>query len=461
MPEVVIIGGGITGLTAAYRLLGRNIGATVFEGRECAGGVVRTTVRDGFLAEHGPNSILVTSPVITGLIGDAGLAGRVVSPGEEGKNRFIVRAGRPVCLPLSPAQFITTPLFSFRAKMRLIAEPFISRAPADSEESLSEFVTRRLGKEFLDYAINPFVAGVYAGDPERLSVRHSFPKLHTLEQKYGSLVRGQIRGRKERERRSDVGKNEAGMISFDTGLQLFTDTLAGALGDRFRPMTTVGGLSREKGKWKVATETAGTPGAYDAVLFAGSAHSLARLGVPGAGPSPAPLAEIHHPPVSSLVMGFRRGDIAHPLDGFGILIPEVEPFAILGVLFSSSLFRGRAPEGHVTLTCFLGGTRRPETASGETGEVVETAMRDLRKLVGLTGEPVFIHRSFYEKAIPQYNVGYGKYLAIMEGMEAANPGFYLAGNYRNGISLGNSIVAGEEVAARIASYLESGPEMGD
>ena len=157
--------------------------------------------------------------------------------------------------------------------------------------------------------------------------------------------------------------------------------------------------------------------------------------------------------MSSLVLGFRRDAVGHPLNGFGVLIPEVEPFAILGALFSSSLFPGRAPEGFVTLTCFLGGTRRPETAAGETGELVETALRDLRKLLDVRGEPVFVHRAFYERAIPQYNVGYGRFLDAMSRAEAEQPGLFIAGNYRDGISLGNSIVSGHDVAGRISDYL--------
>jgi oxygen-dependent protoporphyrinogen oxidase len=202
------------------------------------------------------------------------------------------------------------------------------------------------------------------------------------------------------------------------------------------------------------------------VLYAGTAYSLAALpivngrAVPPAQNSSAGLSvlsEIRYPPVTSLTLGFRREAVGHPLNGFGVLIPEVEPFAILGALFTSSLFPGRAPAGSVTITCFLGGTRRPETASGETGEVVETALRDLSKLLDLRGEPVFVHRAYYERAIPQYNVGYGRYLDAMTAAEREHPGLFIAGNFRDGISLGNSIVSGHDAGKRILSYLGSSP----
>lgn len=456
---VCIIGGGITGLTAAHRLVREGVSVKLFEAGDRPGGVIRTTREKGFLAEHGPNSILLTSPVIMDVIADAGLSDRVARPGDVASTRYIVRDKKPVPLPASPQKFLTTPLFSARAKLRLLAEPFIGRAPAHLDESLGDFVRRRIGREFLDYAINPFVAGVYAGDPEKLSVRHSFPKLHELEQKYGSLIRGQIMGRRERKNRAEVGKNEAGMISFDEGLQLLPDTLAAALGAGFHPGTEVSTVGHEHGTWAVRVGHSGTRAfaGFDAVLYTGSAHGLTQLQFPdGPGTDLSPLGEVSYPPVSSLVLGFPRGSVSHPLDGFGVLIPEVEPYAILGVLFSSSLFGGRAPEGHVTLTCFLGGTRRPATATGQTGEVVETAMVDLRKLLGVTGEPVFIHHAFYGKAIPQYNVGYGRYLDIMERTERTLPGFFIAGNYRDGISMGNSIVSGFNAAGRILDYLRAG-----
>ena len=460
MPNVAIIGGGITGLTAGHLLKKGGVGVTLFDAQDRPGGVIRTTRSEGFLAEHGPNSILLTSPVIMDLVRDLGLETRVAAPGDVAKNRFIVRGGKPLRLPLSPGSFLTTPLFSLSAKLRLLREPFIGRSPAGAEESLADFVRRRIGKEFLEYAINPFVAGVYAGDPERLSVRHSFPKLHALEQKYGSLIRGQILGSRERKKQAAAGKqakNEASMISFDEGLQLLTDTLAARIGAGVRSGKGVSSIRRTALGWEVTPDGGSALAGFDAVLYSGSAYTLSEMVVGnGARADLSSLSEIHYPPVTSLVLGFRREDVGHPLDGFGVLIPEVEPFAILGALFSSSLFPGRAPEGFVTLTCFLGGTRRPETAVGQTGEIVEIALRDLRKLLDLKGEPVFVHRVYYQRAIPQYNVGYGRYLDAMARAEADLPGLFLAGNYRDGISLGNSIVSGHDVAGRILKYLHPG-----
>ncbi|MEC8972284.1 MAG: protoporphyrinogen oxidase, partial [Verrucomicrobiota bacterium] len=185
---MAIIGGGITGLTAAFRLQQRGIPAVLFEAADRVGGVIQTVREGGYLAECGPNTILETSPLIGELVADLGLGDRRIDTSESAENRYIVRNKRPVKLPASPLGFLASPLFSCRAKARLLAEPFVRRAPADAEESLAQFVRRRVGREFLEYAINPFVAGVYAGAPETLSVREAFPKLHALEQRYGSLI---------------------------------------------------------------------------------------------------------------------------------------------------------------------------------------------------------------------------------------------------------------------------------
>ncbi len=452
MKSVAIIGGGITGLTAAFRLRQKNIPVTLYEAGGRVGGAIQTIRQDGYLAEFGPNTILETSPKISALVRDLGLEARRLYSDSRAEKRFLVRDGKPIPLPGSPPAFFTTPLFSAGAKLRLLAEPFIRRGPPEREESVGEFVLRRIGREFLDYAINPFVAGVYAGDPMRLSVKHAFPKLLAVEQQYGSLILGQFLGARERKRRAEVSKQNAPKFSFDEGLQVLIEALDARLAGSVRLNSSVSCLEQAPGGWTVTTSE-GTH-EHAAVLFAGTAHKLAELQIRTPRPLDlSPLSQINYPPVASVVLGFRREDVAHPLDGFGALIPQVEGFNILGTIFSSSLFPNRAPAGHVTLTSYLGGTRNPDLATRGSDALVDLTCRDLRRLLGVTGEPTFRHHVRYPRAIPQYEVGYGRFKDLMDDAEAKAPGFFLAGHYRNGVSLGDSLVSGHDVAERIEHFL--------
>lgn len=453
MKSVAIIGGGITGLTAAYRLNQAGVSVTVFEGGQRAGGVIQTVRKDGYLAECGPNTILETSPKISALVKDLGLEWRRMYSDSAASNRYLVRNGRPVSLPDSAAGFLQTKLFSIRAKLALLKEPFIPAAPADEEETVEQFVLRRLGREFLDYAINPLVGGVYAGAPAKLSVKEAFPKLHALEQKYGSLLKGQFLGARERKKRAEVSKQNANKISFDEGLEVLTAELARRLGKNLLLNTRVTAIRKASSGWFVASDTE-AEGPFDAVLFSGTAHGLARLKILAEGaPDLSPLSEIYYPPVASVVLGFRREDVGHPLNGFGMLIPEVEKCQTLGAIFSSSLFPNRAPKGHVLLTSYIGGARNPELAVAPPEKLTAMAMVDHRKLLGVTGTPTFEHHFFFPKAIPQYELGYGWFKRRMAEAEVKCPGLFLAGHFRDGISLGDSIVAGHDVAARIANQL--------
>lgn len=460
---VAIVGAGITGLVAAFRLRERGVPVTVYEAADRPGGVIRSTREGGYLAECGPNSILESSPKIRALIRDLGLEPRRLYSDPRAENRYLVRGGRPVCLPASPLKFFTTELFSLGAKLRLLREPFVPRAPAEVEESVAQFVLRRLGREWLDYAINPMIAGIYAGDPERLSVKHGFPRLHALEQRYGSLLKGQILGARERRARGEISKQEAPKVSFDEGLQVLTDTLAGRLGPALQLRSPVTRLERAPAGWRVTVRRDGAESVHlhCAVLLAAPAYRLAEVELVADGvPALAPLGEIYYPPVASVVLGFRRADVPHPLDGFGMLVPAVERFHILGTLFSSSLFPNRAPAGQVLLTTYLGGVRAPELALKPEAELVALTRRDLEAILGVRGEPTYVHVRVYPKAIPQYELGYGRFQALMEAFEARAPGIFLAGHFRNGISLGDSILAGHDVAGRIAEWLNNAPRPG-
>jgi len=454
--SIAIIGAGITGLTAAWHLMRQGIPVTIYEASDRTGGVIRSR-RDGpWLAEGGPNTLLETSPVIRDFVDALGLASRRHYSHPDAGARFVVRDARPVELPGSALGFFRCRLFSTAAKLRLFREPFVSRG--EGEESVAAFVKRRLGQEFLDYAIDPLVTGIYAGDPATLSVQHAFPRVYALEAQYGSLIRGQFLGARARKRRGDVSKATARKLSFDDGLQVLPDTLHTALREHVRLGTEVLALEPAPRGWRV--EVRGPDGPrqdeHRVMLVTGTAPAVARLPIRSqAVPSLAGLAEVRYPPVTSVVLGFRRADVTHPCCGFGMLIPHREGFRILGTIFSSALFPWRAPEDHVTLTVYVGGARRPEVASLDDGPLVDLVVEDLRRLLGVNGRPVFAHLQRWPKAIPQYEVGYARYKELLDRVEALAPGLFFAGNYRDGVALSDSILTGARVAGRIQEHLSA------
>ncbi|TAL07180.1 MAG: protoporphyrinogen oxidase [Verrucomicrobia bacterium] len=461
MKSVAIIGAGITGLTAAFYLKRKGVSVTVYEASGRVGGVIQSLRKDGYLAEFGPNTLLETSPKIGQLVRDAGLQSRRLDPDPSAEARYVVRYRRPVEMPAKPLGFFTTELFSLKAKLAVLREPFIKPRRDGVEESIAQFVVRRFNQEFLDHAIDALVAGIYAGDPYKLSVTHAFPKLKALEDNYGSMIKGQLLGGRERKKRGEVAKDRAPKFSFDEGLQVLPDVLATQLGDAVKLYTPVTRMLETDDHWTVHTQGVNGESCakHGAVIFCGTASKLAELKIAYSQRPNVPLelsafAEIRYPPVASVVLGFRREDVAHSCSGFGMLIPKIEGFKILGTIFSSSLFPNRAPAGHHTLTSYIGGERYPELASLPAEKLYEIVCEDLRVLLGVRGQPTFQHCVFYPHAIPQYNVGYGRFKDLMNVVEAQAPGFFLAGHYRDGVSLSDSILSGINVADRVAGILQ-------
>ncbi|TVQ69094.1 MAG: protoporphyrinogen oxidase [Balneolaceae bacterium] len=466
MTRTAIIGGGISGLTLALLLRDKGHSVRVFEASDQPGGAIRTTRSpDGWMAEWGPNTIIESSGRIKRLVSMLHLEERRRYPDQTAKKRYIVRDGRMVAVPGSAGELLSTALLSTSAKLSILREPFRRRSRNDHDETLADFVRRRLGDEFLKWPIDALVGGIYAGDPERLSVRHAFPRLALLEEQHGSLILGQIKGGVRRPPGSDeIPRNKAEIFSFDDGLQVLPDTISSRLGDAvsfqspvqkitaINGNTATGETADRPPRWRVhVNDPLEAPQDFDVLIYAGTSYGLSGIDFPETlAPLLTPVTEIPHPPVVSFTMGFRRSDISHPLDGFGMLIPGIEGFPILGTLFTSTLFPNRAPDdGQVTLTTYMGGSRQPEIAGAEEEEQGGMVVSTLRKLLGLSGEPRFRHRILWSRAIPQYETGFARFLTLMDRAEQEHPGFYLAGNYRTGISVGDTINAAFDLAERI------------
>lgn len=457
MASVAVIGAGLTGLTAAYCLKQRGLRVVVYESNDRIGGVVRSERRDGYLVELGPTSMSPPPPAVAAILTQLGLDASKIAASPDARHRYIVRRGRLLRLPLTPPELLTSRLFSNSAKLAIFGEPLIETGESPVDESVAAFVRRRFNQEIVDYLANPFVAGTFAGDPEQLSVRHAMPQLHTLERTHGSVMKAYAKAMKARREAGPESGEGGSLVSFRHGLQEIADALGRQLASEIRLRAAVTQLRHGAKGWTIGAAFQ-TPELYDAVIYAAPAYSLDEidLDLPG-GERLSTLSSIIYPPVAVLALGYRREQLAHPLDGFGFLTPEVERRRVLGVIFSSSLFPGRAPEGHVLLTVFVGGSRDPDLVQFDSQTLTARVLDDLRTLLGTQGEPAFRAVQVWPKAIPQYVLGYGRFKDIADQTERTNPGLVLAGTYRDGISLNDAIGSGARAASRVLDVLAPEP----
>jgi protoporphyrinogen/coproporphyrinogen III oxidase len=453
--DSIVIGAGISGLTVAHGLAKCGRTHAVLESGPRAGGVIGSGQRDGFLYELGPNSTLDTTPLINELLQELGIAGERIDASAVASTRYVVRDGKLVGLPVTPAAFLTTPAFTLGAKLRLLREPFIAGAPSGTEESIASFVRRRLGTEFLDYAIDPFVAGIYAGDPERISVAAAFPRLLALEQRYGSLIKGQILGARARRKSKEVAKNTAGSFSFRGGMRTLVDALAQALAP-LHVGTTVRRITRDAdGTFAVEATRGDERVQYRArsLVLAVPAYVAGTMIEDLAPAAAAALVDIDYTPIAVVATAWRRTDVLHSLAGFGFLVPKKEHRFLLGCLFSSSMFEGRAPAGSVLLTAFAGGRRNPEVATASDDSIAASVRAELADRLGARAAPLWQETTRWRHAIPQYEMGHLDRLRHVDAAEAALPGLYFCANYRDGVAVGDRVRHGHAMAARVDAFL--------
>jgi oxygen-dependent protoporphyrinogen oxidase len=463
--DVIIIGEGITGLCIAYWLKKRGIKVTVLAKDSEVGGTMKSVQDHGFLYETGANTALETTPLFKELVSDLKLESEFAYANPEGKNRYILRDGILHSMPLGPGSFFLTKLFSPAAKFRVMKEPFIGKAT--KEETIAEFVERRLGQDFLDYAIDPFVAGVFAGKPEQLSVRSAFPKLYALEEKYGGLVKGMIKGAQERKQRAEKAKDRAETFSFISGMQTLPHAIATSLGKSVilnAKVTNIRNLTIAR------NEPSNEPDARrylveylhndqeaemeaDSIVFAIPAYDASPIIKSLSVDTARVLSSIYYSPIVSIFLGVNRENIGHRLDGFGFLIPSKEKRKILGCLWNSCLFAHRAPVGMAALNAFIGGARQPELTTLSDERIIQITLDELKSIMQLSGNPVYLHLTRWQKSIPQYEIGYQHKIDALAQFEESHPGIVLAGNYRGGISVGDCVQNAHEIAKTLSANI--------
>ncbi len=472
--DVIVAGGGLSGLVAAHRLQQHGLRVQVIEAADQPGGVIRSPMhalpaadsrREHALRyEAGPNTAMDGRPEVGALIQALGLGSRRVDVSALAARRYLLWRGRVQPVPGGPLGFIATPLLSARAKLRLLAEPWVAAPATPTDESIAAFVRRRLGDEVLEAAVEPLVGGIFAGDVEQLSMAATFPALAALEARHGSLLRGavaQALAARAQARRDGATRPRARSFSFDGGMQVLTDTLAGRIAAADPAALTLDarviGVQPADGGFAVEVHAAGRRQSRRAraLLLALPASASARL-ISALGPAGSSAAKaldaIVYPPMATVSVAYRRRDVAHRLDGFGFLVPRREDAPMLGTLFPTSMFPGRAPADLVLLTSFVGGCRRADIGDVPDTHLAAEVVTANARFLGAE-PPLFsaVHR--YPQALPQTTLGHAARLARVATLEAQLPGLTVTGNWRDGVSIADCIAGASARADQVAQVL--------
>ncbi|KAM3306894.1 protoporphyrinogen oxidase, mitochondrial isoform X1 [Capsicum chacoense] len=481
--RVAVIGAGVSGLAAAYKLKIHGLNVTVFEAEGKAGGKLQSVSQNGLVWDEGANTMTESEGDVTFLLDSLGLRDKQQFPLSQNK-RYIARNGTPVLIPSNPIDLIKSNFLSTGSKLKMLLEPFLWKnnklaKVSDKHESVGGFFERHFGKEVVDYLIDPFVAGTCGGDPDSLSMHHSFPELWNLEKRFGSVIVGAIRSKlspkKEKKQgppKSSVNKKrQRGSFSFLGGMQTLTDAICKDLKeDELRLNSRVLELScscsgdSAMDSWSIFSASPHKRQAeeesFDAVIMTAPLCDVKSMKISKRG-NPFLLnfiPEVDYVPVSVVITTFKRENVKHPLEGFGVLVPSKEQkhgLKTLGTLFSSMMFPDRAPSNVYLYTSFVGGSRNRELAKASRTELKDIVTSDLKQLLGAEGEPTYVNHVYWSKAFPLYGHNYDSVLDAIDKMEKNLPGLFYAGNHKGGLSVGKALSSGCNAADLVISYLES------
>jgi len=445
--DTLIIGGGISGLSTAWWLAQSGLSVEVWEAAARPGGKIQSEQRDGYLTEQAASLLLNFRPEVADMVRLTGLEAKKTAraPSAEA-NRYLVHQGRLVSLPMRLGGLVRSPLWSWHGKLRLLLEPFIPSGEHEGE-TVSEFITRRLGREMLDKAMDAFVAGTLAADPDYANAAATLPRLTALERRYGSLAAGVFMHRVLRRRA--VCRSET--FSFQNGMGTLIDALSCSPGVHLRSQHAVVELMPARRGWRASAATPFGERSVTArhVVMATPAPVAARLIAPMDGDIAGLLQTIQYAPLAVVHLGMDRSGVGHPLDGAGFLVPGREGLPINGNQWMSTLFGDRAPAGKVLLSSYLGGARRPEAVEWSNERLVDETLAALRPLIDAHADPEMVRIHRHHEGLPLY---YGAYPALEREIAATtrrHPGLHLEANYLGGVSVRDRIARGRDLARRI------------
>lgn len=466
MKQAIIIGGGISGLSTAWLLRrqasesGISLQVTLLEKEPQVGGKIKSIHDNGYTCEWGPNGFLDNKPQTLELCRALGIENHLHRSNDNARKRFIYSDGILHRLPENGPSFLKSRLLSWPGKLRLMAEPFASPPPEGADETLADFARRRLGQEALDKLIGPMVSGIFAGNPETMSLKSCFPRIAELESEYGGLFKAMIKlAKKKRKERAEgkIAASAAGpggtLTSFREGIQFLTDTMRDQLGDSIRPGCAVRSILKSETGFRLETDGCGTLEA-DLVIMAAPAYETSAMLAPLDAEIADRLNQIPYASLSVICCGYELEKIKHPLDGFGYLITRKEGRTTLGTLWDSSMFENRAPEGKVLLRSMAGGACLPELINIPDGLLLSRVQDDLKLIMGIEAEPSFVRIFRHQQAIPQYISGHGERLANLEAMATKYPGLLLTGNAFRGVGLNDCVASSHLTVERAMNLLK-------
>ncbi|MHB1397180.1 MAG: protoporphyrinogen oxidase [Trichloromonadaceae bacterium] len=468
MQRIVIIGAGISGLSTAYAIergaaaAGIAVETIVLEKKDRIGGKIWSIKEEGYLCEWGPNGFLDNKPMTLELCDRLGIRDQLLRSNDNARKRFIYSESVLHRLPENGPSFLKSQLISWPGKARLAYETLVPARRDSVDETLADFGRRRLGAEALDKLIAPMVSGIFAGDPETMSLKSCFPRIRELEREYGGLIKAMVKLARKKAAERKAGKvvaSAAGpggvLTSFHQGIQQLADGTAAGLKGQLRSGVEVSAISAKDGGFELSLTDGSTLDA-ELVVSAAPAHDLAGM-IERFDPAMTELLrQIPYASMNVVCFGYQRQKIALDLDGFGYLIPKKEGRATLGTLWDSSIFPNRAPEGQVLLRSMMGGATHPGAIKLSEVEVVAKVKDDLKTIMGISADPDFVRVFRHQQAIPQYTVGHSQRLLALDERLRLHPGLFLTGNAFFGVGLNDCVNASNQIAERVLARLKQG-----